>query len=120
MELEEFIKQSPNEDQKERMRQMIEWTVKTFPKGHFEIKWNQPMFLLNNTYIIAYSYSKNHITVGCEGYDMELFRNKIEQVYKTGKMTFKIMNNEEINFALLEELISFKMKDKEYSTSFWK
>lgn len=120
MNKDEYVENIINESQRKRMSQLIKWTENNYPDGHFEVKWNQPMFLLKNTYIIAYSVAKNHITVGTEGYELELFREEIEKKYKAKKMTFIIKNSEEIDYELLRELIDFKIKDKKDSESFWK
>ncbi len=56
-----------------------------------EIKWNVPMFLFNNSFIIAISIFKNHISISPEKYVIDMYKEKLlSSNYEVTSNLFKI------------------------------
>ena len=51
---------------KDKIVSIFEFIEKKFPELVLEIKWNEPMFLFNNSFIIAFSVWKNHVSISPE------------------------------------------------------
>jgi len=103
-----------------RMKELLSWTQNEF---HLvpRLAWNQPMFTNKGTFIIAYSYSKNHISVAPEAVTLEKFKDDILKAnYKPTTQIFRIPWNEKIDFSLLKKIIEFNIIDKDGYDKFWR
>lgn len=119
--VEPFLAKIENDAHRERMEEILHWILETFPNLKLEHKWNQPMFTNEGTFIIAFSVSKNHISVAPEFYTMDKFRNAVEEAgYTHSKMLFRIPFKEEVNYPLLKEIIEFNIEDKQGYETFWR
>ena len=100
---------------------IFEFIEEKFPELVLEIKWNEPMFLFNNSFIIAFSVWKNHVSISPEKYAIDIYQEKLLSFnYEVTSNLFKIKKDQEVNFDLLFEIINFKIKDKANSKTFWK
>ena len=63
---EDYLKTLSDNEQMQRIHKIIDWVNQNFPNLKLEIKWNQPMFILDKTFIIGFSVAKNHISFSPE------------------------------------------------------
>lgn len=106
---------------KNKFLSIIKWIKKEFPELTLEIKWNQPMFIKDDTFILSLSALKNHYSIAPEYKTMELFKGKIKKSkFSQTKMLFRVKYTEEMDFELLREIINYNIKDKEGFTKFWR
>lgn len=71
------------------------------------------MFIMNGTFIIGFSVAKNHISIAPEWVTMAIFTNDIKVAnYEATNNLFKIMENQEVDWKLLRNMIVFNMDDK--------
>lgn len=120
MDIQEYM-ENYSESQQAFIQKIFDWISETYPQLKQEVKWNQPMYTHEGTYIIAFSLSKAHMSVSPEFKGMEEFHDKIEAAgYSQAKMLFRIKYTEEVNYDLLSEMIEFNIKDKAGSTTFWR
>lgn len=105
----------------DRVKELFDWTTKTFPQLNIVIKWNQPMFTDHDTFIISYSASKKHLSIAPETAAITAFKETIEKSgYQHTDTIIKITWDQIIDYALLKELIDFNRKEKRYYTKFWR
>lgn len=120
MDLNEYLKQYTGEQQA-FLQRIFDWIDENFPELKQVFKWNQPMYTHADTFIIAFSLSKAHISVSPEQRGMEVFHDKIADAgYSQSKMLFRIKYTENVNYELLREIIEYNMKDKAGYTKFWR
>ena len=106
---------------KDKIVSIFEFIEEKFPELVLEIKWNEPMFLFNNSFIIAFSVWKNHVSIAPEKYAIDIYQEKLLSFnYEVTSNLFKIKKDQKVNFDLLFEIINFKIKDKSNSKTFWK
>lgn len=106
---------------KHKMVSIFQFMEEKFPELVLEIKWNEPMFSFNNSFIIAFSVLKNHISISPEKYAIDIYKEKLLSFnYEATANLFKIKKDQEVNFDLLFEIINFKIKDKSNSKTFFK
>lgn len=75
-----------------KLEPIFEQIQKEFPNLTVELKWNQPMFIMNGTFIIGFSVAKNHISIAPEAVTMAIFTNDIKAAnYEATNNLFKIM-----------------------------
>lgn len=81
---------------KDKMMSIFEFMEEKFPELVLEIKWNEPMFSFNNSFIIAFSVWKNHISISPEKYAIDIYKEnyyhltmKLLQIYLKSKKTKK-------------------------------
>jgi len=118
--LQDFLDKIPDEDHQERLKHVIDWVSETFPDLALEIKWNQPMFTHNGTFIISFSASSQHFSVAPERQVLEEFRDKLTEAgYSHSKALFRIRWNQDVNYALLQEIIERSIEFKKGSKTFW-
>ncbi len=119
--LAEFTTTLSNQAQIERIEAISAWIHRKFPQLKLEIKWKQPMWLDHGTFIIAFSVSKNHISVSPEQKGIALFKDDlINSGYVTSKMLFQIQNEQDVPYELLSKMIEYNMIDKANCHTFWR
>lgn len=106
---------------RQRTEEVLEWVGSTFPDLVPKIAWNQPMFVDHGTFIIGFSISKQHLAVSPELAGMIQFTDEIKAAgYAQSKMLFRIKWEAEVNYPLLERIISFNLVDKADCKTFWR
>ena len=87
-----FFSNFKNPILKFKLEPIFEQIQKEFPNLTVELKWNQPMFIMNGTFIIGFSVAKNHISIAPEAVTMAIFTNDIKAAnYEATNNLFKIM-----------------------------
>lgn len=120
MNVEEYLNKQDDEH-KQFLENIFEWVEEVFPELDLEIRWNQPMYVHEGTYIIGFSLSKAHASVAPEEKGMEVFHDKISEAgYSQTKNLFRVKYTEEVDYELLREIIAFNIKDKTGYTKFWR
>lgn len=110
-----------SEEQQAFLQNILDWVDENFPELKLEVKWNQPMYVHEGTYIIGFSLSKAHVSVSPEQHGMEVFHDKVAAAgYSQSKMLFRIKYTEEVDYELLREMIEYNIKDKAGSAKFWR
>lgn len=106
---------------KDKIVSIFKFMEEKFEELVLEIKWNEPMFSFNNSFIIAFSVWKNHISISLEKYAIDIYKEKLLSFnYEVTSNLFKIKKDQEVDFDLLFEIINFKIKDKSNSNTFFK
>lgn len=118
--LQEFFATIPNETHRARFQEVMQWTGRTFPDLEITIKWNQPMFIHNGTFIVAYGAASKYLTVAPEIQVLQEFLDQItDHGYGHTKMKFQIRWNQEVNYELLHDIIERCIEFKKGSKTFW-
>ena len=87
-----FLSNFKNPILKFKLEPIFEQIQKEFQNLTVELKWNQPIFIMNGTFIIGFSVAKNHISIAPEAVTMAIFTNDIKAAnYETTNNLFKIM-----------------------------
>ncbi|MGD9761458.1 MAG: iron chaperone [Candidatus Izemoplasmatales bacterium] len=117
----DFINKIAEEDKRKKLESIFEYIEKEFPNLDKRIAWNQPMYTDHGTYIIAFSVSKNHISVSPEAKGIEMFKDDISKSgYEYSVMLFRLPYNKEIDYSLLGRIIKYQIEDKKELTTFWR
>ena len=87
-----FLSNFKNPILKFKLELIFEQIQKEIPNLTVELKWNQPMFIMNGTFIIGFSVAKNHISIAPEAVTIAIFINDIKAAnYEATNNLFKIM-----------------------------
>ncbi|WP_418126777.1 iron chaperone [Streptococcus parasuis] len=87
-----FFSNFKNPILKFKLEPIFEQIQKEFQNLTVELKWNQPLFIMNGTFIIGFSVAKNHISIAPEAVTMAIFTNDIKAAsYEATNNLFKIM-----------------------------
>lgn len=78
-----FLSNFKNPILKFKLEPIFEQIQKEFPNLTVELKWNQPMFIMNGTFIIGFSVAKNHISIAPEAVTMGLSSQTISRQQTT-------------------------------------
>ena len=119
--LDEYLETIPDDDNRERMVDVLVWVGLTYPELELRIEWNQPMFTHHGTYIIGFSAASKHMTMAPERATMIRF----EQVMRERGMDFSTMLarqpwNRPFDYELLDAFIQHQLAEKQDITSFWR
>ncbi len=83
--------------------------------------WKQPMFTDHGTYIIGFSVSKKHMAIAPEKAGIQQFADLIAQAgYDRTDQLIRVPWEREMEYSLLEQLITFNMMDKADCSTFWR
>lgn len=117
----DYLNNIENIDQRQRLEEVLEWIINTFPNLKTRIAWNQPMFTDHGTFIIGFSVSKKHMAVSPETVTIEYFADEIAKSgYDYTKMIIRIPWEKPIDYKLLKKMIEFNILDKADYTKFWR
>ena len=119
--LDEYLETIPDDDNRERMVDVLVWVGLTYPELELRVAWNQPMFTHHGTYIIGFSAASKHMTMAPERATMIRF----EQVMRERGTDFSTMLarqpwNRPFDYELLDAFIQHQLAEKQDITSFWR
>lgn len=118
---EDFLNQLDNPEHAAKLSSIFDWIEEQYPQLEKVIKWNQPLFIYNDTYIIGFSTAKGHISISPEQATIQEFEKDIDEAgYSQSKMIFRIKWSQDVDYSLFEKLIDFQLKEKENYPKFWR
>lgn len=118
---EEYYEKVGNPEHVARMKEVSEWVLKKYPHLETKIAWNQPMFTDHGTFIIAFGYHKNYMTVAPEKVVVDLFTDDIKAAgYEHTKMLIKFDWDRPFDYDLLSKMIEYNIEDKKDWSLFWR
>ncbi len=104
----------------QRMIDVLNWIAVSYPQFDFPMKWKQPTFVFEGTFIISFVVTKKHLSVTLEPYAMEKFREAIlASGYQPTSMTIPIPWSMEVDYSFLKDLIEFSYQHKKGSKTYW-
>ncbi|CYV06130.1 Uncharacterized conserved protein [Streptococcus suis] len=119
--LQEFLTKVKNPVLKDKLEGIFNQIQQEFPSLTTEIKWNQPMFIMDGTFIIGFSAAKAHISIAPETVTTETFAKDIKEAgYEATSYLFKIKEDQEVNWDLILHIIAFNMEEKKGYEKFWR
>ncbi|MEN3090651.1 MAG: DUF1801 domain-containing protein [Staphylococcus pseudoxylosus] len=120
-EFKDFLESIDHASHKEKMEAIFNWISETFPNLETTVKWNQPMYTDHGTFIIGFSKSKAHFSVAPESKVLAEFTQKIKAAgYSQTNNLFRIKWDQDIDYALLKEIIQYNVDDKADCATFWR
>ena len=119
--LDEFLANIPDDDNRERMVDVVVWVGFTYPELELRIVWNQPMFTHHGTYIIGFSAASKHMAMAPERATMIRFEPVMrERGTDFGKMFARQPWDKPFDYELLDAFIQHQLAEKQDVTSFWR
>lgn len=116
-----FLDEIQEESKRNRVQEVLSWIQRKYPDLTPVIKWNQPMFMHQGTFIIAFSVAKEHLAVSPEQAGIAHFNQAIDEAgYRATTMLFRIRWNQEVHYDLLAKIIEFNCEDKKGLKTFWR
>ncbi len=106
---------------RKRALEVLEWIEDAFPHLDWRIAWNQPMVTDHGTFIMGFSYAKNHMAVAPEGRGIEKFADEFaRRGISHGTKMFRLAWKDPIPYDLIEDIIRFNIEDKKNVSTFWR
>lgn len=103
------------------MEEVLCWVAENYPVLQPRIAWNQPMFTDHGTFIIAFSVAKRHLAVAPEKAAIDHFSDIIIQAgYSHSSQLLRMEWDKSVDYALLEKIINYNIKEKAGCVSFWR
>ncbi|GMA09090.1 hypothetical protein GCM10025886_22410 [Tetragenococcus halophilus subsp. flandriensis] len=119
--LEDYIASIEKKEHQEKFTTLTNAVYSKFPQLQLVFKWNEPMFVYKETFIISFIKTKKHITVSPEVAGIKQFFDRITACgYSMGKSTFRIKWEEAIDYPLLYDIIQFNLDEKQDYPTFWR
>ena len=119
--LDEYLETITDDDNRERMVDVLVWVGLTYPELELRIEWNQPMFTHHGTYIIGFSAASKHMAMAPERATMIRFEPVMrERGTDFGTMLARQPWNRPFDYELLDAFIQHQLAEKQDITSFWR
>lgn len=119
--LDEYLKTIPNEDNRARMVEVLNWVAERYPELELRVAWNQPTFTHHGTYIIAFSAASKHMAMAPEFATMIRFEPVMrERGTDFGRIFARQPWNRPFDYELLDAFIQDQLTDKRDVPSFWR
>ena len=116
-----FINEIENEEHREKLKDLLEWIETQYSDLKPVVKWNQPMYTYNETFIIAFSKAKQHFSIMPEAACLKQFKKRVTNGgYTQTENLFRIKWNQEIDYDLIGDMIKLNMEEKKDYTKFWR
>lgn len=116
----DFLAAVEDQKKRERMEELFNFIRANFPDLKEEIKWKQPMFTNNGTFIIAFSIAKPHIAVAPERAAIKKFEERImANGYSCTLEMFRIKWTDKIDFDLIKDMVAYNIEIKKDVKTFW-
>ena len=117
----DYLEKIDNPQHRERTQTVLTWITQKYPMLVPKIAWNQPMFTDHGTFIIALSIAAKHMAIAPETAALTHFSQQIQDSgYQHTPNIIRIAWTDDVDFALLEKIIAFNIKDKADCTTFWR
>lgn len=121
MAFETFLNSIEEVDKRAQVKEILDYIHEKFPQLDREIKWKQPFFLNEGTFILALSVAKGHISIAPEEAAIEQFKERIAEAgYAKTKGLFKIKFTDKVDFLLIKDMVQFNIKDKQGYSKLWR
>ena len=119
--LDEYLATIPDDNNRERMVDVVVWVGLTYPELELRIAWNQAMFIHHGTYIIGFSAASKHMAVAPERATMIRFEPVMrERGTDFGKKVAHQPWDKPFDYELLDAFIQYQLAEKQDITSFWR
>lgn len=119
--LDEYLATIPNDANRARMVEVLNWVADRYPELQLRIAWNQPILTHHGTYIIGFSASSKHMAMAPERATMIHFEPVMrERGTDFGKMFARQPWDKPFDYELLDAVIQHRLKEKRDVTSFWR
>ena len=119
--VDEYLETIPNDDNRARIVEVLNWVAELHPELELRIAWNQPMFTHHGTYIIGFSAASKHMAMAPERATMIRFEPVMrERGTDFGKMFARQPWNKPFDYELLDAFIQYQLAEKQDVTSFWR
>ena len=119
--LDEYLATIPNDDNRARMVDVLNWVAERYPELELRIAWNQAMFIHHGTYIIGFSAASKHMAMAPERATMIRFEPVMrERGTDYGTMLARQPWNKPFDYELLDAFIQHQLTNKRDVTSFWR
>jgi uncharacterized protein YdhG (YjbR/CyaY superfamily) len=104
-----------------RIEEVLAWVAGRFPQLGTRVAWGQPMFTHHDTIILSLKPSKKHLGIVPETLAIEHFADRIAAAgYESTHMIIRIPWDKPVDYALLEALIEYNIRDKADCKTFWR
>ncbi len=111
----------PNDANRARAIEVLQWVERTYPRLGWRIAWNQPMATDHGTFIIGFSYAAKHIAVAGEGDIIADFAEELAaRGISHGSKIFRLPWDEPIPYDFLAMVIDHNIEQKKDVTTFWR
>lgn len=99
------------DEQKAGLNAITTTILNAFPKAEVVMAWNQPQIQIDGHYIVGYSASKNHITIGpwLDKF-IERYKPRLEG-YKHGTKTFQVPLDWKPDTKLLKDIVKDRLAE---------
>ena len=77
--LDEFLATIPDDDNRARMVEVLDWVAQHYPELELRIAWNQPVFTHHGTYIVGFSAASKHMAMAPERATMIRFEQVMRE-----------------------------------------
>lgn len=116
-----IIDQIKEKENQQKINDLFSKIAKTYPQLDTTVKWNQPIFTDHGTFIIAFSFAKNHFSIAPEKAAIRALEKTIQEIgYIYMDNVIKVPWKSAINWELIDHFISFNIEDKKDHNKFWR
>ncbi len=111
----------PSSNIQDTMQVVDAWMIDAYPECHVEMKWNQPMYLLNQTFIIAFSKTQTHLSIAPERACLDHFEEAIHSLGLTrSKELLKVPWDTPVPYELIASMIEYNIQEKAHLNTLWR
>lgn len=119
--MKEYLATVVDPQHRKTLTQIYEFLCEHYPQLSYALKWNQPMFLHNGTFIIAFSHSSQYVNIAPEPAAIAKFAAEIDALgFRRTKNFWCIGKQQKVNFELLRRVLDFNLEDKAGANKFWR
>ena len=117
----DYIETIDDVTHRKQFEETIDWINKNYPDLSRIIKWNTPMYTMDDTFILGIDSAKKHMSISPEGKTISIYKDDIEKAgYSQTSGLFRIKYSQTVDYELLKKMIDYNMEDKKGYKKFWR
>ncbi len=106
---------------RKQFEEVIDWIDLNYPDLSKVIKWNAPMYTMDDTFILGIDSAKRHMSISPEGKTIGIYKDEIEEAgYSFTSGLYRIKYSETVDYNLLKKMIDYNIEDKKGYQKFWR
>lgn len=108
--LEDFYKSLPV-DQATAIRRFVDYVASAYPQFELVLAWNQPMFRVDNKYILGFMPTKNYINLATVSPDVITGLGESLAGYRHGGRTISLPFDWQIDAAFIARIVELRLAE---------
>jgi uncharacterized protein YdhG (YjbR/CyaY superfamily) len=105
-------------DKDNKLKNIYSYILKEYPELELIMKWDNPVLIIHNTFIMSIVLNNEDIVVSIEETALNSFREEFKDKYRLNRWLLK--TDKELELKDINKMIDYKLIEKKDYNTYWK